>query len=350
MKKEEIIFLLYLFISALFGNVYSLGNDQQEKQLLRSPTSGKTSSILRDIFKKESSLRFSMVQKIQNLVTNAIDNNNITEILRDKLVSLENKVNSIQNIQSENQKQDETLNESLDDFREDQNATRLQLQNVLPVPQSDIHCFLPLDCFDIYNCGERENGVYNIYPFKTRVSTKVLCDMDTDGGGWTVIQRRNREMPRVNFNTTWNEYRQGFGDVPGNYWLGNDAIHKLTTEYNNSLYIRFESTKKNSYKVQYSLFSISNETDGYRLSLGQKSGNIVDQFRVHFVVNYPFSTFDNDRYTCAARSGSGWWYNHCTLVNLNAPFAGGHSNYVWSGIISQGSDLSFSEMLIKRKH
>ncbi|XP_062604271.1 angiopoietin-related protein 6-like isoform X2 [Saccostrea cucullata] len=165
-----------------------------------------------------------------------------------------------------------------------------------------------------------------------------------------VIQRRNREMSRVNFNTTWNEYKQGFGDVLGNYWLGNDAIHTLTTEYNNSLYIRMESTKKKSYEVQYSLFSISDETDGYRLSLGEKSGNIDDAFRAHSVVNHPFFTFDHDRRTCAAQCGSGWWYYSCAVVNLNAPFAGGHRDPVWHRVISKGTDLFFTEMMIKRNH
>ncbi|XP_062595346.1 angiopoietin-related protein 6-like [Saccostrea cucullata] len=175
--------------------------------------------------------------------------------------------------------------------------------------------------------------------------------MESAGGGWTVIQHRNRDNPRVNFNTTWDEYKRGFGDVNGNYWIGNDAIRKLTTAYENSLYIRMESTKKKSYEVQYTLFSISNETDGYRLSLGQKSGNIADKFRSwHEVVNHPFSTFDHARNRCAAQCGSGWWYKNCALVNLNAPFAGGPRDPVWEGIISSGSDLFLSEMMIKRKH
>ncbi|XP_061165634.1 ficolin-1-A-like [Saccostrea echinata] len=115
---------------------------------------------------------------------------------------------------------------------------------------------------------------------------------------------------------------------------GNDVIHKLTTKYNNSLYITMESTKNQSFEVQYSSFSISDVTDGYRLSLGKMSGNIADAFRSHQLVNYPFLTFDLDNINrCAATRGSGWWYNNCNQINLNAPFFEDHIDPVWLGAI-----------------
>ncbi|XP_062575185.1 angiopoietin-related protein 7-like [Saccostrea cucullata] len=175
--------------------------------------------------------------------------------------------------------------------------------------------------------------------------------MDSSEGGWTVIQHRKRDNPRVNFNTTWDDYKRGFGDVNGNYWLGNDAIHTLTTAYNNSLFIRFKSTTNQSFEAQYSSFSLSDETGDYRLSLGNMSGNIVDAFRSwHPVVNHSFSTFDHDNThsRCPASRKSGWWFNDCTLVNLNAPFFEFHSDQVWDEIISSGKYLFSSEMLIRR--
>ncbi|XP_062569280.1 angiopoietin-related protein 7-like [Saccostrea cucullata] len=174
--------------------------------------------------------------------------------------------------------------------------------------------------------------------------------MDAYGGGWTVIQHRNRGYTAVNFNTTWNEYKRGFGNVGGNYWLGNDAIHRLTTKYNNSLYIRLRNTQNVSFEVQYSVFSISNETDGYRLSLGEKTGTIGDAFRSHLIISYPFYTFDNDNSCgCAFSRKSGWWYQCCNLVNLNAPFFEQHVDPVWNGYISSGNNLFLSQMLIRRK-
>ncbi|XP_062585417.1 angiopoietin-related protein 7-like isoform X2 [Saccostrea cucullata] len=309
MKKSQFTILTYLFISLTFGYVLSIGNDsKKENKLFRSPTSGKPFNILREILTQESSLRSSMVQKIQNLVRDATAKKNITKLLWEKLGYLGNKVNDLQ---LKNLRLEETLNESLEDFNQDQNKTSTRLQSIPPLPQS------------------------------------ILCDMESKGGGWTVIQRRNRESPYVNFNAAWDEYKRGFGDVPGMYWLGNEVIHQLTTTYKNSLYIRLKSTKNESFEVQYSSFSISNDSDDYRLSLGEKSGNIADAFRSYNIVGFPFYTFDRDnKHKCASRHGSGWWFDYCYHVNLNAPLL--KTTEVMRGIISQGRYLFHSEMLIRR--
>lgn len=71
------------------------------------------------------------------------------------------------------------------------------------------------------------DGVYTIYPTPTTKKT-VFCDMTTNGGGWTVIQRRIDG--KTNFFRNWKDYKNGFGHADHEYWLGNDAIHELTKD------------------------------------------------------------------------------------------------------------------------
>lgn len=58
------------------------------------------------------------------------------------------------------------------------------------------------------------------------------------GGGWTVIQRRVDGS--VSFDRTWRDYRDGFGDLHSEFWLGNDHIHELSTQGDYALRIDLE--------------------------------------------------------------------------------------------------------------
>lgn len=58
------------------------------------------------------------------------------------------------------------------------------------------------------------------------------------GGGWTVIQRR--QDGSVNFDRSWKEYKEGFGDLHTEYWLGNEHIHDLTRQGDYTLRIDME--------------------------------------------------------------------------------------------------------------
>ena len=81
------------------------------------------------------------------------------------------------------------------------------------------------DCLEFYEAGFKYNGLYKLKGPGSSTIT-AYCDQKTDGGGWTVIQRR--QDGSVDFNRNWNEYKKGFGNLGGEFWFGNDNIHYFT--------------------------------------------------------------------------------------------------------------------------
>ncbi|XP_062575973.1 ryncolin-4-like [Saccostrea cucullata] len=130
--------------------------------------------------------------------------------------------------------------------------------------------FYPEDCQDLLLKGYRESKVYTIFP-KTGLAYQVYCDQETDGGGWMVIQRR--QDGSENFFRTWNEYKNGFGSLGNEFWLGNDKIHTITSSGNYKLRIDLKDFSGNSRYATYNTFSIGDERSGYILNLVDYNGD-----------------------------------------------------------------------------
>ena len=97
--------------------------------------------------------------------------------------------------------------------------------------------------------------------------------MRTDGGGWTVFQRR--QDGSENFFRGWSDYKAGFGDQSGEFWLGLDRIHRLSNSGHDVL--RVDLTDFNGFQryAQYEKFSVADRSDIYRLNIGAFSGKIT---------------------------------------------------------------------------
>ena len=102
---------------------------------------------------------------------------------------------------------------------------------------------------------------------------EVFCDQTTDGGGWTVFQKRMDGS--VDFFRGWDAYKQGFGNLRGEFWLGLDKLHRLTVRNNNELRVDLSDAEDNTAYAVYSTFAVENETNKYKLSLGSYSGELT---------------------------------------------------------------------------
>lgn len=96
----------------------------------------------------------------------------------------------------------------------------------------------------------------------------VWCDMKN--GGWTVFQRR--QDGSVTFNRGFSDYKSGFGDLNGEFWLGLTKIHRLSKSGQNTLRVDLMDFDDTTAHAVYTQFSVTSKEDGYRLNVGTFSG------------------------------------------------------------------------------
>lgn len=171
---------------------------------------------------------------------------------------------------------------------------------------------IPRNCYDINNCN---NNIYNIQaPQYSNESFPAVCDLRTEGGGWTVIQQRKDGSE--NFYRNWNDYVEGFGNISGEFFIGLRKLHALTSleEQPQELYIILQDFEGERKYAKYGEFKVDSEETDYTLHVGQYSGNVGDCFSSHTGQKFTTKDRDNDKReneNCAAKFKGGWWYSEC---------------------------------------
>ena len=217
------------------------------------------------------------------------------------------------------------------------------------------------DCKEAFKQGQTCNGLYTIKPENTsdRLSVlahppfQVYCDMETDGGGWTVFQRRING--RVGFYRNWIDYERGFGDLSGEFWLGLGKIHRLTAS-TTELRVDLADFNGNLKFAKYRTFSIGDDGSKFRLTVSGYSGTAGDS--LSYNNNHPFSTKDQDNdgnsgYHCAQLNTGAWWYDYCTYSNLNGVYYSGPNSPRTKGVFwvhwkGYSYSLKVTEMKVRR--
>uniref|UniRef100_A0A8C2SUP1 Fibrinogen C-terminal domain-containing protein n=1 Tax=Coturnix japonica TaxID=93934 RepID=A0A8C2SUP1_COTJA len=202
----------------------------------------------------------------------------------------------------------------------------------------------PKDCSELPPGSH--SGVYIIQP-KGLHQLVVYCEMNTTSGGWTVIQRNQRDTP-VTWAESWSTYKYGFGNVRSEYWLGTEYIHQIAKQKVYQVRFVISDNANNIKFADYNLFSVEDEAHGYRLRLGSYSGTAGDAMTsdnpstMHDNMKFSTKDRDQDNYSrnCAYSYEGGWWFSSCYSVRLN--FKGGMT---W-GSLCKG-DCKSSLILIK---
>ncbi|RXG68461.1 Angiopoietin-4 [Armadillidium vulgare] len=182
------------------------------------------------------------------------------------------------------------------------------------------------DCWELQNKrGKTKSGVYKIQPTLTIKPFFVYCDMETEGGGWTVIQKR--EDGTEDFKRGWNDYKTGFGNLGGEFWMGNEKLYQLTNTQVHELRIELTDFSQTMATASYSAFATGPENEGYALRLisGYK-GDAGDSLSYHVGQKWSTYDMDNDAWptqSCARDHEGAWWYKTCETSNLNGLYLHG---------------------------
>ncbi|PIK49372.1 fibrinogen-related protein 4 [Apostichopus japonicus] len=219
------------------------------------------------------------------------------------------------------------------------------------------------DCTAIYKAGCNKSGIYNITPNGwTEGPFEAYCDMETVIvpnlklcylHGWTVFQRRVNGS--VDFNRNWASYKDGFGQLDHEFWLGNEKLHYLTKNKDYRLQIQFVSSSGTTYHACYLKFHIKEEGEKYELHASKfhdtnsLSDDLSDQN------GKAFSTYDRDNTestnNCADITQGGWWHKTCHGydTNLNGVYGSNQdsTSIYWKGL-PNGESIISSEMKIRR--
>ncbi|XP_021115102.1 tenascin-X [Heterocephalus glaber] len=211
----------------------------------------------------------------------------------------------------------------------------------LPVP-------FPRDCGEEMQNGGGSRATTIFLDGNRERPLSVFCDLETDGGGWLVFQRR--VDGRTDFWRDWEDYAHGFGNVSGEFWLGNEALHSLTQAGDYSMRVDLRAGDEAVF-AQYDSFRVDSAAQYYRLHLDGFHGTAGDSMSYHS--GSVFSARDRDPnnllISCAVSYRGAWWYRNCHYANLNGLYGSAvdHQGVTWYHWKGFDFSVPFTEMKLR---
>ncbi|XP_032309079.2 angiopoietin-4 isoform X2 [Drosophila ananassae] len=135
------------------------------------------------------------------------------------------------------------------------------------------------------------------------------------GSGWMEVFFKNYYS--TEFNQTYDQYINGFGDVEEEHFIGLEKLHILTSQKPHEVYITYYTPpagihSRRFYEVLCRNFVVGDRSEGY--SLKRLDGCSGDTSHFNLIQGTKFSTFDrnqdgNPDHNWSRDYGNGFWFN-----------------------------------------
>ncbi|KFB49729.1 hypothetical protein ZHAS_00018382 [Anopheles sinensis] len=205
---------------------------------------------------------------------------------------------------------------------------------------------IPSSCKDV---SRKKSGQYGIYIENGEFKT-VFCEHDAFDGNWVVFQYRFNG--KVNFYRGWAEYRDGFGTLDGEFWLGLKYLHQLTSTRKHELMVEVKDYNGNYGYAKYDHFEVGSEAQKFVLKRGSYSGTAGDSMTYNIGMKFTTKDSDNDDSSstqCAERHNGAWWHGYCTNANLNGPYGNlsGDKAMYWFHLKNDYRAMVYTRMMVR---
>ena len=97
---------------------------------------------------------------------------------------------------------------------------------------------------------------------------------------------QKRKDGSVDFYRGWADYKNGFGNLNGEFWLGLDKIHRLTNSERYQLRVDLEDIEGKTAYAEYDMFAITSERTKYKLSMGTYSGSLIVTNFIEMLISF----------------------------------------------------------------